>query len=199
MGTRLDAMTWPRRTDRLTLRPATVDDVEATWRFRRREDVSHWLSRAPATLAEHRTRFEDPARLATTLVVELDGTVIGDLMLNVEDAWAQAEIAGQARGVQAELGWVLDPDHAGHGYATEAVRDLIRLCFEDLGLRRVTADCFADNIASWRLMERVGMRREAYTVRESLHRSGEWLDGMGYALLAEEWRTSAGKSAAGRW
>ena len=67
-------------------------------------------------------------------------------------------------------------------------RELVRLCFEDLGLRRVTANCFADNEASWRLMERIGMRREPYTVRDSLHRSGEWLDGMGYALLADEWR-----------
>ena len=36
-------------------------------------------------------------------------------------------------------------------------------------------------------MERLGMRREIHTVRESLHRSGEWLDGLGYALLADEW------------
>jgi len=196
MGTPLDALAWPRRTDRLTLRPATADDVEATWRFRRREDVSHWLTRSPATLAEYRMLFQDPDRLAGTLVAELDGTVVGDLMLKVDDAWAQAEVAGQARGVQAELGWVWDPGHAGQGYATEAVRELLRLCFEDLGLRRVTADCFAGNVSSWRLMERVGMRREAYTVRDSLHRSGEWLDGMGYALLADEWRT-AGPGARG--
>jgi len=106
----------------------------------------------------------------------------------VSDAWAQAEVVEQARGVQAELGWALHPDHAGQGYATEAVRELIRICFEDLGLRRVTAGCFADNEASWRLMERVGMRREQYAVAESLHRSGAWLDGLGYALLADEWR-----------
>ena len=49
--------------------------------------------------------------------------------------------------------------------------------------------CFADNEPSWRLMERVGMRRELYAVRESLHRSGAWLDGLGYALLADEWRS----------
>jgi RimJ/RimL family protein N-acetyltransferase len=55
----------------------------------------------------------------------------------------------------------------------------------------VTANSFADNLASWRLMERLGMRREVYTVRESLHRSGEWLDGVGYALLADEWRGEA--------
>lgn len=184
----LDAATWPARTDRLALRPATLDDLDATWAFRRLEDVSRWLTRAPTTLEEYRTRFEDPDSIAQTLVVELDGRVIGDLMLKVEDAWAQAEVAERARGVQAELGWVLHPDHSGQGYATEAVRELVRLCFEDLELRRVTANCFAANDASWRLMERVGMRRELYTVRESLHRSGQWLDGIGYALLADEWR-----------
>jgi len=52
----------------------------------------------------------------------------------------------------------------------------------------VRADCFADNEASWRLVERVHMRREQHTVRESLHRSGEWLDVLGYALLAEDWQ-----------
>ena len=188
MSTPLDAITWPVHTDRLTLRPATPDDLEATWQFRRLESVGRWLTRAPATLEEYRTQFEDSDRLATTLVVQLDGEVIGDLALHVDDAWAQAEVVEQARGVQAELGWVLHPAHAGHGYATEAVRELIRICFEDLGLRRVTAGCFAANESSWRLMERVGMRREVYTVRESLHRSGEWLDGLGYALLADEWR-----------
>jgi RimJ/RimL family protein N-acetyltransferase len=188
MGNPLDGIGWPVRTDRLEIRPATTADLEATWRFRRLEDVGRWLTRAPADLEAYRAQFEDKERLAKTLVVELDGVVIGDLMLEVDDGWAQWEVADRARGVQAELGWVLHPDHAGRGYATEAVRELIRVCFEDLGLRRVTANCFADNHDSRRLMERVGMRREVHTVRESLHRSGEWLDGMGYALLADEWR-----------
>jgi RimJ/RimL family protein N-acetyltransferase len=191
------ALTGPLRTDRLTLRPATADDADATWRFRRRTDVSHWITRASATLDEHRAWFRAPDSLARTLVIEHDGTVIGDLMLKIEDAWAQAEIAERARGMQAELGWVLDPEHAGHGYATEAVRELLRLCFEDLGLHRVTATCFAANEASWRLMERAGMRREFYTVRDSLHRSGEWLDCVGYALLADEWHGAARPGAGG--
>lgn len=191
MGTPLDAIDWPVRSARLAIRPATADDLEATWRFRRLEEVSRWLTREATTLDDYREQFEDPDRLATTLVVELDGEVVGDLMLKVEDAWAQVEVADRARGVQAELGWVLHPGHAGQGYATEAVRALLRICFEELGLRRVTANCFAANEASWRLMERVGMRRELYAVSESLHRSGEWLDGMGYALLADEWRSEA--------
>ena len=190
MSSSLETVPWPVHTARLALRPATLDDLEATWAFRRLPEVSRWLTSAPSTLEEYRDTFQDPDRLALGLVVERDGAVIGDLMLKVEDAWAQAEVAEQARGVQAELGWVLHPDHAGQGYATEAVRELVRICFDELGLRRVTANCFAANDASWRLMERIGMRREIVTVRESLHRSGEWLDGLGYALLADEWRAT---------
>ena len=43
-------------------------------------------------------------------------------------------------------------------------------------MRRVTANCFTDNVASWRLMERVGMRRETHAIQDALHRSGQWLD-----------------------
>ena len=187
MGTP-DDLTWPVRTERLSIRPAVEADLDATWRVRRIDSVRHWITSAPTDREEYAEKFTHPDRLAKTLVVELDGLVVGDLMLAIEDAWSQSEVAAQAKGVQAELGWCLDPSYGGRGYATEAVEELIRICFEDLGLRRVVANCFADNVASWRLMERVGMRRELYAVRESLHRSGEWLDGMGYALLAEEWR-----------
>ena len=181
----------PLRTERLTLRPATTGDADPTWKFRQLPSVNEWLTGCPADLDGYRELFGDPARLATTVVVTLGhdpgGPVIGDLMLRREDAWAQLDVADRARGLQAELGWVLDPAYTGRGYATEAVRELLRHCFEDLGVRRVTADCFLDNDSSWRLMERLGMRRELHAVRESLHRSGRWLDVVGYALLAEEW------------
>ena len=93
----------------------------------------------------------------------------------------------QAAGTVAEIGYVFDPAYVGQDYATEAVREELRSCFEDIGVRRVIAQCFADNEPSWRLMERLGMRREQHTKKDSLHRNGEWLDGMMYALLAEEW------------
>ena len=86
---------------------------------------------------------------------------------------------------------MLDPAHTGHGYATEAVRGLLRHCFEELGVRRVVATCFLANDSSWRLMERVGLRRETHAVRESLHRSGQWLDTVGYAILDDAWPRSA--------
>ena len=76
--------------------------------------------------------------------------------------------------------------HRGQGYAVEAVRELLTLAFE-LGVRRVVALCFADNGASRRVMERVGLRQEGYYVSESLHRDGTWRDGMSFAVLAQEW------------
>lgn len=188
MPSLIDDVDWPIRTERLVLRPATPDDLQATWDIRRLEEVSRWLTRAPRTLEEHTEHFGTADSLGKTLVIELDGHVIGDLMVDIGDAWAQAEIAEQATASQADLGWVIHPDHGGRGLATEAVREVLRICFQDLGLRRVTAECFAANEPSWRLMERLGIRRETHTVRESLHRSGEWLDGLGYALLADEWQ-----------
>ena len=91
--------------------------------------------------------------------------------------------------LQAELGWALRPEDTGQGYATEAVHAALRVCFDELGLRRVTASCFAANTASSRLMERVGMRLEARTVADALHPSGRWMDGLSYALLVDEWRS----------
>lgn len=179
---------WPRATDRLTIRRAVAADAGATFAFRRRDEVARWLTALPDDAERYAASFATPERLATTLVVERGGRVVGDLMVRVEDAWAQAEVERGARGRQAELAWVLDPGWAGHGYATEAVRELLVLCFEDLALHRVVATCFAENVASWRLMERVGLRRELHARADALHRSGEWMDTYGYALTAAEWR-----------
>jgi RimJ/RimL family protein N-acetyltransferase len=181
------ALAWPRRTERLVIRPATADDFKALWEIRRQESVGQWMTSSSQDWGAFSDLLSDPDRLGKTLVMEHEGVVIGDLMLAPEDAWSQTEVKDQAQGVQAEIGWCLDPAYEGNGYATEAVRELIRIAFEELGLRRLIANAFADNEPSWRLMERVGMRRELYAVKESLHRSGEWLDGISYALLAEEW------------
>jgi len=186
----LDRISLPLRTERLIVRASTPADADAVWRYRRLDEVSRWLTTAPADAEAFRVHFSEPERLGLTLVVELPGTgVIGDVMLRVEDAWAQAEVKTQAVGVQAELGWAMDPAQQGRGYATEAVRAVMAACFTELGLRRVSAGCFAANEASWRMMERLGMRREEHSRRTALHRSGEWMDGMNYGLLAEEWRS----------
>lgn len=188
----LTDLTWPRSTERLVLRPALEADLEPIWRYRRLESVGRWMTDESKELDAFVAKSLEVDRLPTTLVVERDGALVGDLMLKVGDAWGQGEVADRVVGVQAELGWCLDPAYEGHGYATEAVRALVRIAFADLGLHRVTALCFAENEPSWRLMERVGLRREAYNVRDSLHRDGTWRDGMAYALLAEEWDPAGG-------
>jgi RimJ/RimL family protein N-acetyltransferase len=179
----------PLHTERLTLRPATAADAESTWEFRRLEAVNEWLTGCPADLDGYRELFAEPARLASTVIVTLGhdaaAPIIGDFMLRRENA--QFDVADRAGDTQAALAWILDPTHTGHDDAAEAVRELLRYCFQDLGVRRVTASCFLEDDACWSLMERVGMRRELHAVRESLHRSGRWLDTVGYAILAEEW------------
>lgn len=182
MARALTDLAWPRRTERLLLGPPRFADVPALHAYRSDPEVARWLSGLPATAEVLATQV----LAGSTLVVEREGTVIGDLMLAVRDGWAQHEVAEQARGVQAELGWCFSPAHRGQGYAVEAVTALISLAFE-LGVRRIEANCFAENVASRRVMERVGLRQEGHYLAESLHRDGTWRDGMSYALLAHEW------------
>lgn len=184
----LSAITWPLQSERLTVRPCTAADVDAVWAYRRLPEVYEWLPRDFSDRDAFRELLADPERLGRTLVVEHDGTLVGDLYLHVDADYAQAEVAEEATGGRAEIGWAIDPAHAGRGYITEGAARLVRACFEDLGVRRVVAVCFADNAPSWRVMERLGMRREQYGVRDSLHRTRGWLDGVTYALLADEWR-----------
>jgi RimJ/RimL family protein N-acetyltransferase len=129
----LDAVSWPLRTERLVIRRYRPEDADRAWTYRQLPEVVDGITAAPATLDEFRAYATTPSRMSKTLVVELAGaepesdagepaTMIGDIMVLVEDGWAQAEVAEQAHNTQAELGWVLDPEFGGRGYATEAAR-----------------------------------------------------------------------------
>jgi RimJ/RimL family protein N-acetyltransferase len=85
-----------------------------------------------------------------------------------------------------EVGWVLNPDHSGRGYATEAAHAVMHLGFDGLGLHRVVARVDARNDPSLRLAARLGMRREAH-LRANEWFKGEWTDEIDFALLEEEW------------
>jgi RimJ/RimL family protein N-acetyltransferase len=168
------AIAWPLTTERLTVRPATPQDAHAVWRYRSLPDVARWMTSDAQDETMFTVRFVAPDRLPYTFPVLHDGTVIGDLFLRVEDGWAQSEIVEQARGTQAEIGWAFDPAHHGRGFATESAGRLVRAAF-------------AENTPSWRLMERLGMRREGSHRADSLLRDGRWVDSYTYALLREEW------------
>jgi RimJ/RimL family protein N-acetyltransferase len=182
-----DRISWPRRTARLTIRPALTSDLPAVYAVRSRKDVAEWMP-------NHPTSYDDwLLQLGRTgvdrmLVMELEGVVIGDLYLHVEDGWAQAEVKDDAKRSQAEIGWCLSPEHQGHGFVTEATTELVRLCFEDLGVRRLVANAFADNAPSLRVMERLGMVCEGRFRAESLHPDHGWFDGATNALRREDWK-----------
>jgi RimJ/RimL family protein N-acetyltransferase len=92
-----------------------------------------------------------------------------------------------------EIGFVFHPDHQGRGYATEAGRELLRLAFAEHGCHRVIGRLEARNAASARVLERLGMRREAHLL-ENEWVKGEWQSELAYAILEHEWRTQTGAS-----
>jgi [ribosomal protein S5]-alanine N-acetyltransferase len=93
----------------------------------------------------------------------------------------------------AYLGWSLDEAHGGRGFASEAVRLLIDFAFEDAGLHRVQAAVIPRNVASLRVAEKVGLRKEGFA-RRYLKINGVWEDHKLFAITSEEWN---GASASG--
>ena len=86
-----------------------------------------------------------------------------------------------------EIGWLLGKAYHGHGYATEAAAAMLKYGFEDLLLHRVIATCQPENVPSYRVMEKIGMRKEGW-FRKCIYRDDQtWWDEYFYALLEEEW------------
>jgi RimJ/RimL family protein N-acetyltransferase len=181
-------LSWPVRTERLLIRPIGASDLPAIFAIRSQAAVSRWLSGTATSYDEFADEWARSDRFETTLVLEHDARVVGDVFLKVTQAWSQREVLDQAKGTQGDIGWLVDPAYAGRGLATEAARALLEICFDGLGLRRVTATAFGENAASVRVMEKLGMRLEGRGVAEALHRDRGWVDGVHFALLADEWR-----------
>jgi RimJ/RimL family protein N-acetyltransferase len=183
-------VSFPKRTKRLVLRKVRDEDIDRLLEFRNQPEVYQWLMRTVVDAESFRAAWmrtlTEPADHST--VVELDGVVIGTASLEVGDAMGQ-DGGGPSRGAEAHLGYIFDPAYAGQGYATEVATELLRISFEDLGVHRAYAGCFADNTASVRVLEKIGMRREQHGVQDSWHAELGWIDGATYAMLAEEWMT----------
>lgn len=177
---------WPLRTERLELRPGRSEDAAAIWPWYRRPEVQEWTTTLSPTLEAHQERWD--SRLDSAVVALQGGALVAVGKVERQDPWSQTDMKEQAAGQQAELGWVLDPSIQGQGLGTEFAAALLEIAFDGLGVRRIEAACFAENLASRRVMEKIGLRLEGVFREESLHRSGRWLDGMSYALLASEHR-----------
>lgn len=91
---------------------------------------------------------------------------------------------------QAEIGFSLTRQAQGQGLATEAIRALLDYLFQAVHIARVMAICDVRNYGSYRLLERLGLRREGHT-RHSYWNKGAWTDEYLYAILREEWQRRA--------
>ncbi|WP_158963702.1 GNAT family N-acetyltransferase [Chachezhania sediminis] len=179
----------PIETDRLILRPFREGDAEGLFAYLRAPTASCFFSLRLADLAaaeaEVAKRAQDDGALAICL--KETGQVIGDLF---GGAGAHEEDE------TASVGWHLNPCFGGQGYAFEAARALFDHLFRDRGFRRLYAYVEDHNTPSWRLCEKLGMRREGVFVEfVSFTRDDAgnpiYENTMQYAILRREWMPDA--------
>lgn len=169
------------RTRRLTLRRVRLSDVDDFFSFAcediwmrllpeaqppyERRDAERWVAR----------RFLAHWGTEPTWAIEIDGRMSGWIGLDIETEHAQAE-----------LSYALRTDLRGRGLATEAVRAVVDRVFLDTQLGKVWARVDTPNIASIRVLEKLGMQREA-VMRQGHVRQGALIDLAVYVLLRPEW------------
>jgi RimJ/RimL family protein N-acetyltransferase len=179
----------PLATERMRLRAYERDDMAALHDLFGRADVTRYLMWDPMDIDQARAKLEQ--RLRQTRI-EADGDAIlfaatdaatgrfvGEFMLRVTSIESR----------QGEIGWSIHPDFQRRGLATEGARELLRFGFEELRLHRIAAACDSRNVGSLRVMEHLGMRREATFVESELL-NGEWVGDIVCAILEDEWRAS---------
>ena len=91
---------------------------------------------------------------------------------------------------QAIIGYRIASPHWHKGYAFEAVQAWLDFLFEDLNLHHVIADCDTENTASYKLLEKLGFRREAHFIERYLENGG-YTNEYHYGILQREWRAKA--------
>ncbi len=180
-------------TERLLLRAFEESDAPVLYAYRNDPEVSRYqgwetpysLERA---LTAIRRKLEHPPGSPGhyyQVAVELrtTGQQVGDVAFKVADA----ETPDDAR--LAEIGFTFAREHQGNGYATEAACRLLAYLFEEMAVHRVCAHCDVLNGASSRVLERLGMRREAHVV-EAVWFKGYWSSEYVYAILRREWEAA---------
>jgi RimJ/RimL family protein N-acetyltransferase len=174
---------FPIETARLRLRPPEPEDLAPLHAIMSDEGVARWLYWEPRTVEEVNRALDRQVNQDRTkelaLVAELKetGEMVGHLTLSL----------GAPEHKQAEIGFMFHPDHQGKGYATEAAREVVRLAFTTYDLHRLEGRLEVRNTASARVLEKLGMRKEAHLI-ENEWVKGEWQSEAVYALLAREWR-----------
>jgi RimJ/RimL family protein N-acetyltransferase len=153
---------------------AFVSDPEVTrvtaWGPNAPEDTRAFLD---GVLADARSSRRE--RYALAAVETASRRLLGSVELSVESREHR----------RGELGFVFDPAHWGHGYATEATGLLLQFGFESLELHRIAATCHPENRASARVLEKAGMSFEGRMRGHMRVRDG-WRDSLLYAVVADQ-------------
>jgi RimJ/RimL family protein N-acetyltransferase len=175
-------------TERLVLRRFTPDDVDNLVELDGDPQVMHFITGGRTTPREEIENdllpwflhyYEGGDRYGFWAAIEKStGTFLG---------WFHCRPADGQPSDEPELGYRLRRSAWGKGYATEAAAAMLRYGFETLRLHRVIATCQPENPASWRVMHKLGMRREAHFRKGHVIRGEEWLDEYFYAMLEDDW------------
>jgi ribosomal-protein-alanine N-acetyltransferase len=172
-------------TERLILREFEEDDWRPILAYQSDPHYlryNPWSQRTEADVRNFVQGFmlwqQERPRRKFQLVITLKSTglLIGNCGIRMKTAYAR----------EADIGYELDDHYWGNGYATEAARALLDFGFRELRLHRIWAQCIAENVASARVMERLGMKLEGH-FRESEWMKNRWWDTLYYAILEHEW------------
>lgn len=173
-------------TERLILRDFEVNDWTAVLAYQsdpRYLRYYHWTERSPADAKAFVDMFVSHQRslprtkFQLAVVLRSDNRLIGNCGIRMESAGA----------LEADMGYELAPEHWGRGYATEAARVMLNFGFTELSVHRIWSWCIAENVASARVLKKLGMRLEG-RLRENKHFKGRWWDTLLFAILDHEWR-----------
>jgi RimJ/RimL family protein N-acetyltransferase len=174
-------------TDHLALRDLEVSDAERIFEYRSHPDVSRFQSWGTQSADAIQLYIRDlsesePGRPGSWYQIGIIllpcRKLIGDCGFHVLETEPR----------QAEVGIALAPEFQGRGYATETLRTLLDYLLVALGKDRVLGSVDPRNVRSMRLLQRVGMRKEAHRVK-SLWFKGEWVDDAIFAITASEWKS----------
>lgn len=172
-------------TPRLILRPYTEDDWLAVHAYGAEPETTRFQAWGPNTEDETRqfvarcvaaSRAPDEQGYFFATVSQATGRLLGGCNL-----FPTNKPHGEAM-----IGYTLHRDFWRQGYTTEAATALLSFGFGTLNLHRIVSHCDRDNVGSWRVMEKLGMRREGHE-RESVWFKGRWHDWLRYAILRDEW------------
>jgi [ribosomal protein S5]-alanine N-acetyltransferase len=173
-------------TSRLTLRPLREDDVEDLWSWVSDPALPRYMSwKAHVDREETRawlraTAQEVPANTGITWAIVHEGRASGCVALD--------GIGWQMRALRidrADLGYWIAPPLRGHGLMTEAVQAVVKFGFETLGLHKIVVQCFAENDASRRVIEKCGFRFVGRQ-EEDIWRDGTWHAHLRYEMTVNE-------------